>query len=405
MNFPFYIAKRYLFSKKSHNAVNIISIVAICGVSVATMATVCSLSVLNGFRGLMEEMFSAFDPELRITSVEGKTFNPEALVGEIRALPDVELIAESLEDNVMVNYRGRQGLAILKGVSDDFISIADFASTLIDGDTVLKDGVNNFTLLGIGIARNIGVNTGSVYPMEINAPRRGAGVNLSNPLSSINREYVYIGGVFSVKQAVYDENYMLVPIRLARNLFDCEKEVSALEIKLKTGASLKEMQAKIQRISGNACYVKDRYRQQEDTYKMVNIEKWATFLILTFILLIAAFNIVGSLSMLIVDKQADVITLRSLGADNRMISGVFLFEGCMISTFGAVLGIVAGLLLCLGQQHFGWLRLGTGDHFSVAAYPVIVFPSDLLFILLTVLTVGFFAVLYPVRYLARKWLA
>jgi lipoprotein-releasing system permease protein/zinc transport system substrate-binding protein len=405
LNFPFYIAKRYLFSKKSHNAINIISIVAVCGVAVATMATVCSMSVLNGFRGLVTEMFSAFDPELKITPVKGKVFDPNTVMfQEISSLPEIDLIAESLEDNVMINYRGRQCLAILKGVSDNFVSLTNFESTLLDGDTILKNDINNFALLGSGIAGNIGVNTGFVFPMEIDAPKRNVKVNLSNPVTSVNREYAYIGGVFRVNQAVYDENYMIVPIELARDLFDYPKEVSALEIKLKAGASLKEVQAKIQKISGGDFYVKDRYQQQEDTYKMINIEKWVTFLILSFILLIAAFNIIGSLSMLIIDKQADVITLRNLGADNRLISRIFLFEGWLISASGAVTGIGLGVLLCLGQQHFGWLRLGTGDNFSITAYPVIVSSSDLLFVLMTVLVIGFFSVLYPVRYLAKKWL-
>ena len=405
MNFPFYIARRYLFSKKSHNAVNIISIVAVCGVAVATMATVCTLSVLNGFRGLVEEMFSTFDPQLKIISVKGKVFDPTTVqFDEVRNLPEINIIAKSLQDNVMINYRGRQSLAVLKGVSDNFISLTNLGSIIIDGDTILKNNVNNFALLGLGIANNLGVNAGFVFPMEIDAPKRNVKVNMANPIASINREYVYIGGVFRVDQAVYDENYIIVPIQLARDLFDYEKEVSALEIKLKDGVSIKDVQAKIQKIIGDDFQVKDRYQQQEDTFKMINIEKWVTFLILSFILLIAAFNIIGSLSMLIIDKQADVITLRNLGADNRLISRVFLFEGWMISAFGAVAGIVLGVLLCLGQQHFGWLRLGTGENFSVTAYPVIVYFSDLLFILITVLVIGFFSVLYPVRYLAKKWL-
>lgn len=406
MKFPLYIAKRYLFSKKSHNAINIISIVAVCGVAVATMATVCSMSVLNGFRGLATEMFSAFDPELKITPVKGKVFDPNTIMfQEISSLPEIDLIVESLEDNVMINYRGRQGLAILKGVSDNFVSLTNFKSTLVDGDTILKNDINNFALLGSGIAGSIGgVNTGFVFPMEIDAPKRNVKVNLSNPITSVNREYAYIGGIFSVNQVVYDDNYIIVPIELARDLFDYQKEVSALEIKLKAGASVKEVQAKIQKISGGDFYVKDRYQQQEDTFKMINIEKWVTFLILSFILLIAAFNVIGSLSMLIIDKQADVITLRNLGADNHLISRIFLFEGWLISASGAVAGIGLGVLLCLGQQHFGWLRLGTGDNFSITAYPVIVSSSDLLFVLVTVLTIGFFSVLYPVRYLAKKWL-
>jgi lipoprotein-releasing system permease protein/zinc transport system substrate-binding protein len=372
---------------------------------VATMATVCSLSVLNGFRNLATEMFSTFDPELKITPVKGKVFDPNTvLFQEIRSLPEIDLIAESLEDNVMINYKGRQGLAILKGVSDSFISLTNFGSVVIDGDTTLRNEVNHFALLSLGISNNIGVNPSFVFPLEIDAPKRNIKVNLSNPAASINREYAYIGGVFRVNHAVYDENYMIVHIDLARSLFDYEKEVSAWEIKLKAGASIGETQKKIQKILTNDFYVKDRYQQQEDTFKVINIEKWVTFLILSFILLIAAFNIIGSLSMLIIDKQADVTTLRNLGADNRLIARIFLFEGWLISAFGAILGIVLGVLLCLGQQHFGWLSLGTGDNFSITAYPVIVSSSDLLFILTTVCVIGFFLVLYPVRYLSKKWL-
>jgi lipoprotein-releasing system permease protein/zinc transport system substrate-binding protein len=363
------------------------------------------MSVLNGFHGLATEMFSAFDPELKITPVKGKIFDPNTvLFQEVRSLPEIDLIAESLEDNVMINYKGRQGLAILKGVSDNFISLANFESVVIDGDMTLKNEVNHFALLSLGIANSIGVNPSFVFPLEIDAPKRNVKVNLSNPVASVNREYAYIGGVFRVNHAVYDENYMIVSIDLARSLFDYEKEAGAWELKLKAGASVKEAQAKIQKILGDDFYVKDRYQQQEDTFKMINIEKWVTFLILSFILLIAAFNIIGSLSMLIIDKQADVVTLRNLGADNRLISRIFLFEGWLISAFGAILGIVLGILLCFGQQRFGWLSLGTGDHFSITAYPVIVSFSDLLFVLITVSAIGFFSVLYPVRYLAKKWL-
>jgi ABC-type lipoprotein release transport system permease subunit len=275
---------------------------------------------------------------------------------------------------------------------------------LIDGKIDLKNEVSNFALLGLGLANNLGVNAGFVFPMEIFAPKRNAPVNLANPSNSFASDYAYIGGVFSVNQPVYDENYLIAPIDLTRELFDYESEVSALEIKLKADANLNQTQAKIQKIIGEDFAVKDRYQQQESTFKMVNIEKWVSFLLLCFILLITVFNIISSLSMLIVEKQADVVTLRNMGANNRLISRIFLFEGWLISAFGAVSGIVLGVLLCLGQQHFGWLKLGTGGNFLVEAYPVFIFPTDLLFILITVLVIGFLAVLYPVRYLSKKWL-
>ena len=406
MNLSFYIAKRYLFSKKSHNAVNIISLVAVCGVAIATMAAVCALSVFNGFHGLVGGMFGAFDPELKITPAKGKVFNPQTnLFLEISAIPEIELISESLEDNALLSYRQREVPVVLKGVSNKFASLTDFESLLIDGDLELEQESSNYSLLGVGLANDLSVNPGFVFPMDVYAPKRKATVNLVNAIASLNREYIYIGGVFRTNQAIYDNNYMIVPIRLARELFEYETEVSALEIKLKSGASVSSVQNKIQTILGKDFLVKDRYQQQEETFKMVSIEKWVTFLMLCFILLIAIFNITGSLSMLIIEKQSDVLTLRNIGADNRLISRIFLFEGWMISAFGGGVGIVLGILLCLCQQYFGWLKLGTGTNFAIDAYPVIVSFSDLLFILLTVLITGFLAVLYPVRYLAKKWLS
>ena len=405
MNLSFYIARRYLFSKKSHNAINIISLVAVCGVAVATMATVCTLSVFNGFQGLVAGMFSAFDPELKITPAKGKVFNPETdFFMKIRSLPEIELISESLEDNALLSYREREIPVILKGVGNQFTSLTNFKSLIIDGSIEIERDSSNYALLALGLANNLSVNTGFVFPMQVFAPKRKAAVNLSNPKASIISRYAYIGGVFRTNQAVYDNNYLIVPIRLARELFDYDKEVSALEIKLKPGASVRSVQSRIQAIAGNDFLVKDRYQQQEDSFKMVSIEKWVTFLMLCFILLIAIFNVTGSLSMLIIEKQSDVLTLRNMGADNRMISRIFLFEGWMISIVGGIAGIISGVLICLGQQYFGWLKLGTGANFAVDAYPVNVVFSDLLFVLFTVLLTGFLAVLYPVRYLSKKWL-
>jgi ABC-type lipoprotein release transport system permease subunit len=379
--------------------------ISVCGVAVATMATVCILSVLNGFQGMVADMFSAFDPELKITPAKGKVFNPETdLFLKIYALPEINSIAESLEDNVLLSYRERQVPAILKGVSDNYTSLINIKSILIDGEMTLSNGESYFTLLGMNLANALGVNASFVYPMEVFAPKRNAKINLTNPASSYNKEYVFISGVFRVNQAKYDENYMIVPISAARSLFDYENEVSALEIKLKAGVSVGQAQSKIEKILGDAFEVKDRYQQQEDSFKMINIEKWVAFLILCFILLVAAFNIIGSLSMLIIDKQADVGSLRNMGAGNRLILRIFLFEGWMISAIGAFAGIVTGFLLCLGQQYYGWLKLGTSGSFAIEAYPIVVSYSDLSFILVVVLSIGFLSVLYPVRYLSKKWL-
>ena len=401
MNLSFYIAKRYLFSKKSHNAINIISLVAVCSVAVATMATVCALSVFNGFQEFAAGKFGAFDPEIKITPAKGKVFNPETnLFLKVRSLPEIDLISESLEDNALLSYREREIPIILKGVGNKFADMTDFKSILFEGSLELERDSSNYALLSLGLANSLTVNTGFLYPMEIYVPKRKAAVNVVDPRKSISNEYVYIGGVFRTNQPVYDNNYLIVPIRLARDLLDYETEVSALEIKLKPGAAVHSVQNQIQTILGTDFLVKDRYQQQEDSFKMVSIEKWVTFLMLCFILLIAIFNVTGSLSMLIIEKQSDVLTLRNMGADNRLISKIFLFEGWMISIIGGFAGIILGVLLCLGQQYFGWLKLGTGDNFAVDAYPVIVSFTDLLFVLFTVLITGFLSVLYPVRYLA-----
>ena len=405
MNLSFYIAKRYLFSKKSHNAINIISLIAVCGVGVATLATVCTLSVFNGFRGLVSEMFSSFDPELKITAVQGKVFDPTTeKFMEIRSFPEVEVIAESVEDNVLISYRERQIPAVLKGVSDNFDRLVPIP--LFDGEFRLQNEASALANIGIGVASALGVYAVLTFPpMEIYVPKRNVKtVNLANPMASFNREYAYISSIFYIDQEVYDNSYIIVSLELARTLFDYTTEAGAWELKLKNATNIPAVQKKIQSLLGEEFRVENRYEQQKEAFRMISIEKWVTFLMLCFILLIAAFNIIGSLSMLIVDKQKDIETLRKLGAGNRLISRIFLFEGWMISAIGAVAGTLLGSLLCLGQQYFGWIKLGGSGMFAVEAYPVQVIPSDLVLILIAVLIIGFLAVIYPVRYLSRKWL-
>jgi len=377
--------------------------VAVCGVAIATLATVCILSVFNGFRGLVSEMFSSFDPELKITSVQGKVFDPTTEVFlEIRSLPEIDLITESLEDNVLIRYRERQVPAVLKGVSDNFDRLVPIQNVLFDGEFQLENEAGDLANIGIGIAGVLGLYINFSFPMEIFAPKRSVRVNTANPMASFNREYAYVSSIFKIDQSVYDENYIIVPLELARSLFDYTTEVSAWELKLKSAADIPAVQRKIWRLLGSEFRVENRYEQQKEALRMINIEKWITFLMLCFILLIAAFNIVGSLSMLMVDKQKDTETLRNLGADNRLISQIFLFEGWMISAVGAVAGILLGTLLCLGQQYFGWIKLGNPGAFAVDAYPVRVVFSDLIVILIAVLIIGFLSVIYPVRYFSKK---
>lgn len=406
MNFPFYIARRYLFSKKSHNAINIISMVSVSGVVVATIALVCALSVYNGFNDLVSTLFSNFDPELKITPRSGKVFDPSTPgMRQVEALPGVEAVSQVLQDNALVRYRDRQVVATIKGVDDRFSELVRIDSILIDGRFALREDVVDYATLGVGLASALGVNAGFVSPLELYAPKRDEKVNLSNPASSFQVEYAYIGGVFSINQQMYDETYMLVPLALARGLFRYEKEVSALEIKLAEEADLSAVKREIQQLLGPGFRVEDRHEQQQASFKMMQVEKWMTFLILSFILAIALFNVVGSLSMLMIEKQEDVRTLRNMGADDRLIRRIFLFEGWMISGFGALIGIVIGWVLCLLQQELGLIKLGQASGaFIIDAYPVRVELGDMLTVFITVLSIGFLAAWYPVRYLGKKWL-
>ncbi len=406
MNASLYIAKRYLFSKKSHNAINIISMISVIGVAIATLATVCTLSVFNGFKGMVADMFSAFDPELKIMPATGKVFDGQSPeIQEVKKMKAIALFSEAIEDNVLVQYQGHQVPATLKGVSDSFEQITGIDTILVDGTFKLQDAVNNFGTPGIGLAYRLGIHAGFIDPIEIFAPKRNAEVNLLNPSSSFSRENVYVSGIFMVNQPVYDDQMMIVPIELTRQLFDYSTEISSLELKLKPGANLAHVQKNIEQIVGNSYWVKNQYQQQEASFKMMNMEKWISYLMLIFILVIALFNVVSSLTMLIVEKKNDVVTLRNLGANDRLISSIFLFEGWMISIVGAVSGIVLGVAICMGQQYFGWLKMGDTDGvFVVDAYPVVVAWSDIAVIVMTVLLIGFLAAFYPVRYLTKRYL-
>lgn len=378
--------------------------VSVCGVVVATIALVCALSVYNGFNDLVSSLFSNFDPELKIKLRHGKVFDPTSKeIQEVRFLPEVVCFSEVLQDNALVRYRDRQGVAVLKGVDDQYEKLAQIDSILIDGKYLLSDKVANYANLGIGLAFSLGINAGFVSPLEIYAPKRDEKVNMANPASSFNLEYAYIGAVFRTDQQVYDDSYMIVPLSLARSLFHYNKEVTSIELKVKTEQELPAVKRKIQKILGDRFLVQNRFEQQESSFKMMQIEKWMTFLILTFILAIALFNVVGSLSMLMIEKQSDVDTLRNMGADDALIRRIFLFEGWMISGFGALIGGAIGVILCLLQQEFGFIKLGeAAGAFIIDAYPVHVVPLDIVTVFVTVLTMGLLAAWYPVRYLAKK---
>ena len=406
MNLPFYIARRYLFSKKKHNAINIISGISVCGVALATLALVCTLSVFNGFQDMVAGFFTAFDPELKITIREGKVFEPQgAAFQEVRSLPEIGVWTETLEENAMVQYKDRQAMAIIKGVEDNFEELTSIDSLLYGaGEFILHDSIVDYGVLGVELISELGTGLQFVDPLQVYAPKRNVRVNMANPSASFNRDYLFSPGVvFVVNQQKYDARYILTSLSFARNLFNYDTEVSAVELKLKPGADVTAVQRKIARILGDEFVVLDRYEQQADVFRIMEIEKFISYLFLTFILAIACFNVIGSLSMLILDKREDVETLRNLGADDRLIARIFLFEGRLISLFGALSGIVLGLLLCYIQQRFGIISLGGGNgSFIVDAYPVSVHVTDVVLIFITVITVGFLSVWYPVHYLTRR---
>lgn len=408
MNFPSYIARRYLFSKKSHNAINIISAISVCGVTLATMALVCTMSVFNGFQDLVATLFTSIDPQLKVTPVAGKTMaHDDPQLQKLKAFPAIALYAETLEDNALVIRNDRQVMVTVKGVTDNFGQMADLKHILYgEGEFILHADVLEYGVPGIQLAARLGLGARFDEPLQIYAPKKGERINLSNPATGFTQDELYSPGVlFTVRQAKYDANYILTSLEFAQKLFGSRDRISAVELQLKPGTDVDEAQQRIKELLGKDFEVRNRYEQQEDVFRIMKVEKLIAYLFLTFILLVACFNIIGSISMLIIDKKADVRTLRNLGAEDGQITRIFLFEGWLISGFGALAGIGTGLLLCYLQQEFGWLSMGSsaGD-FIVDAYPVSVHLWDVFIVFLTVLLVSYAAIWYPVRYLCRRLL-
>lgn len=381
-----------------------------CGVALATLALVCTLSVFNGFQDLVTTMFTAFDPEIKITAANGKVFDAQdERIQLLKELPEIEVFSESLEDNAMVQYKGRQTMVVIKGIEDNFNQLTAIDSILYGrGDWILHDEVVDYAIPGIELVSILGTGIRFLDPLEVYAPKRGVKINVANPSTSFESSYLHSSGlVFAVNQQKYDASYILTSLSFARELFQYETEVSSIELRLVADADLKKVKNEIKRILGNDFLIQDRYEQQADTYRIMEVEKLISYVFLSFILLIACFNVIGSLSMLIIDKRNDVVTLRNLGADDQLISRVFLFEGYMITFFGALIGVGLGLLLCFIQQEFGLISLGSGSSagaFVVDAYPVSVYATDVILVLITVLVTGFLSVFFPVRYLTRRLL-
>ena len=379
------------------------------GVAVATMALVVTLSVFNGFSDLVASFFTDFDPQLKIVPVEGKTAPADdPVLAEIKAMPEIYVATECVEDQALAVYNGRQAMVIIKGVEDNFDSLTHIREKLDgDGTFELHAADIQYGILGRQVIDVLGI--GYYYfplPLKIYAPRREGQLDMSDPADGFIEDELYSPGVvFEIKQSKYDRNYILTSIGFARRLFDQQGMLSSLELRLKQGSDFEAVKERIKQVVGDKYQVMDRYEQQEDTFRIMKIEKLIAYIFLTFILMVACFNIIGSLSMLIIDKKDDVVTLRNLGASDRQITQIFLFEGRLISAIGAIIGIALGLLLCWIQQTYGIISLGSSEgSFVVNAYPVSVHPLDVIIIFLTVLAVGFLAVWYPVHYFSRRLL-
>ena len=403
MNLSFFIAKRYLVSKKKQNIINIISAISVTGIIVGTLALVIVLSVFNGFNSLIDTFFSSFDPDLKITSVEGKMFNPgEFDFEKIKNMPDILHYAEVIEEVAMLKYGSQQYPATVKGVPANYADYTNIDSLIVDGSFVLKNQGLNYAVVGQGVAYNLGVGLTFVDPIRIYVPKKGKQSSL-NLAAAINHNYIYPSGVFSVLEEI-DSKYILVPFQFASDLFESGKQISAVELGFANSVNIKKVQKSVENILGEGFRVKNKYQQHDLIYKIMKSEKWAAYFILVFILVIASFNILSSLSMLIIDKKDDILILRSMGAQTKLIRQIFLFEGWLISFSGAIIGSLLGIFICWLQIEYGLIDLPGNGSFVISAYPVKIILSDILLVLGVVLLIGFLASWYPIKYISHKYL-
>lgn len=404
MKLSLYIAKRYLFAKKSRNAINVISAVSVAGVTVGTMALIIILSVFNGLETMVTSIFNTFDPDLKITAAEGKTFVPDTtdlrLLGNVNG---VSCYSETLEENALLKYGDRQYIATIKGVDNSYAEVTSIDSSMWEGAFVLyNDNGRPYAIPGIGVAQYLNIRINFITPLAVIFPNRSANDAIS-PEDALTRKYIYPSGIFEVEKE-YDSKYVYVPIKFAREVTQIDSGISAIEIKFTKNADPERVEKEVTGIFGKKYVVQNRYEQQEIFYKVMKSERLAIFFILTLILIIASFNIIGSLTMLIIEKERDVEILKSLGADNKLIKKIFIFEGWLISIFGAFAGVILGFLICWVQQRFGLVRLHS-ESLIMDSYPVVLKLKDFIIVPVTVLTIGYWAAWYPVRFLTKKFLS
>lgn len=407
MFLPFYIAKRYLVSKKSHNIINIISAISISGVGVGTMALIVVLSVFNGFEELVQSLYNTFDPDIKITLKEGKTFDPADISREdIVSMPGVLSYTEVVEENVLLKHRNEQVIVTMKGVSDEYLQNNPLDSMLYDGDMLLESDGINYTIMGYLVAYNLGIKLyDPISPILVYVPKRTRKA-LTSLEGSFNTGSLVASAVFAIQQEL-DSKYIIVPVDFARRMMEyTDGEVTSIEVRLKPGTNYQDIQDAIDdHLDPTKMEVKNRFQQQALLYRIMKSEKWAIFFILTFILIISAFNVVGSISMLILDKRKDIAILSGMGASIRMIKRIFLTEGLFVSFAGALIGLTIGSLLCFLQMKFGLIKLGEANAFIVSHYPVKMEILDILAVFVTVLVIGFLSAWFPVKQISAKFLS
>lgn len=393
------IAWRYLFAKKQFNAIHIITAISSAAVGVVTAAMICVLSVMNGFGVMVEQLFSQFDPDLRITAKAGKSFSiSEEKKHALLELPCVDLLSESISETALVYFEDKQMPVQLMGVDTSFSALTGIENIITDGHYEVYDGAFDRAVLGQGLAWKLGIGARFVHGIQLYAPKREGTVNMLRPDANFNQERCFIAGTFAVNQQKYDDNLMLVDIGLTRRLLDYDStEVTALQVGVNEAYSIKQTKREIAAVLGDGYVLQDRYEQQEDFFRILRVEKLLTALLLIFILLIATFNGIGSLSMLIIDKHQDIRTLSHLGASDGMIRKVFVLEGWMVNTLGAIGGLIVGLGVCLLQEHFGLLKLGNGSEYVLNAYPVAVQGWDIALVSAVVLVLGAVSSWIPAR--------
>ena len=400
MNFSFFIAKRYFTTNKSSSFVHIISWVSLFGVAIGTAALILVLSVFNGFEDLVLSMYNSFDPHLKITSAEGKTFNPEQARNRLLTVEEIENTAFVLEEKVLLKYQEKEYIATAKGVSEEYLQLTNFDSLLVDGEYINNFESNNVAVVGRGVAYYLSMSIGTMFEqLQVFVPNRNS-KTLLNPATAFEQSSVLPVGIFGV-QAEVDAAYIITPLLFVQQLANRNNEVSAIEIKLKDEGQMIALQEKLQTALGDKYTIKNRLQQQDFLYKILNTEKLAVFLILTFIMIIATFNIIGSLSMLMLDKKKDIATLRSLGCRVQDIQSLFFKKSMLTILFGAGIGLFIGLGIAFLQQTFGFVSMGGGS-FVVNTYPVAIKLMDVLLVSATVITIGVLASWYPARVLGRR---